>query len=269
MPWKTNEDGSVLIDAGNPVFQHPDGREEPFNADAVMLKVKELTTESAKHRNKYNEVKAALQPFADAGVEDLPQYLQDASEAISLVKTYKEKGNPGVEEIERIKKSVASTFEVRLTEKDKIYAKAIGEKDEAMKTKDKLLHKQLVKGFFDTSEFLREKTNLLPDFAYDSFGSRFIVEQQGEDLKTFALDSDGEKIFSVQGSSYAEPHEAIEILVKSHPQKDKLLKSGGGGSGAQGGGSVPSFTGRRIDASDQAAASRNLEKIASGEAVIA
>jgi hypothetical protein len=269
MPWKTDEAGNVMIDAGNPVFQHPDGREEPFNADAMMLKVKELTTESAKHRKNYRQSQGNIQPLLDAGIEDIPQYLKEASDAISLVKTYKEKGNPGVEEIERIKQSVASSFESRLTEKDKVYAKALKEKDDAMSAKDKLVHKQFVKGFFETSEFLREKTHLLPDFAYDSLGSRFVVEQEGEELKAYALGNDNEKIFSSQGTSYADPHEAIEILIKSHPQKDKLLKSGSGGSGAQGGGSAPQFTGRTIDAGDQAAASRNLEKIASGEVVIA
>jgi len=269
MPWKKNEDGNVIIDAGNPVFQHPDGREEPFNADAVMLKVKELTTESAKHRSKYNEVKGKLQPFVDAGVEDLPQYLQDASEAISLVKTYKEKGNPGVEEIERIKQSVASTYEGRMAEKEKLYAKTITEASDTLKQKDELLRKQLVKSAFNTSDFIREKTNMIPEFAYDSFGKNFVVEEKDGALQTFALDSDGEKIFSLQGSSYAEPHEAIEILIKSHPQKDKLLKSGGGGSGAPGGGNAPAFTGKTIESGDSGAVSRNLEKIASGEVAIA
>jgi hypothetical protein len=269
MPWKTDEAGNVMIDAGNPVFSHPDGREEPFNADAMMLKIRELTTESAKHRNKYKQAQAKAQPLIDAGVEDIPQYLKDAGEAISLVKTYKEKGNPGVEEIERIKQSVASSFETRLIEKDKLHAKAIEEANASLHKKDDLLRNQLVKSAFNSSDFIREKTNMIPEFAFDSFGKHFVVEEKDGALQTFALDSEGEKIFSLKGSSYADPHEAIEILIKSHPQKDKLLKSGSGGSGAQGGGSAPQFTGRTIDVGDQAAASRNLEKIASGEVVIA
>jgi len=268
MPWKTDDNGNVMIDAGNPVFQHPDGREEPFNADAMMLKVKELTSESAKHRNKYNQAQANIKPFIDAGIENIPEYLETAKEAISLVETYKEKGNPGVEEIERIKQGVAASFESRLAEKDKVYTKTLEEKEAALKRKDETLRKQLVKSAFNSSDFIREKTNMIPEFAYDSFGKHFVVEEKDGELQTFALDANGEKIFSLQGSSYADPQEAIEILIKSHPQKDKLLKSGGGGSGAQGGGNKPPFTGRTIDAGDQAAASRNLEKIASGEVVV-
>ncbi|OQY25970.1 MAG: hypothetical protein B6244_14530 [Candidatus Cloacimonetes bacterium 4572_55] len=269
MPWKTDESGNVLIESGNPIFQHPDGREEQFNADAMMLKLKELTTESAKHRGKYNQVKKELQPLLDAGIEDVPEYLKSASEAISLVKTYKEKGNPGVEEIERIKEGVASTFEARLSEKEKHYSKLLNEKEDVIKHKDEMLRKQLIKSAFNSSDFIRKKTNMIPEFAYDSFGKHFIVEEKDGDLKTFALDSNGDKIFSLQGSNYADPQEAIEILIKSHPQKDKLLKSGSGGSGATGGGATPAFTGSTIDGGDQGAISRNLEKIASGEVAVA
>jgi len=269
MPWKTDEDGNVVIDSGNPIFQHPDGREEPFNADAVMLKVKSLTAESAKHRNQYKEVKAQIQPFVDAGIEDIPDYFSQATEAMGLVQTYKEKGNPGVEEIERIRKSVAQSFETRMAEAEKLHVKSLQEINSIISKKDELLHKQMVKGFFDSSDFLREKTNMIPEFAYDSLGKHFVVEEKDGELKAFACDSNGEMIFSLKGSSYADPQEAIEILIKSHPQKDKLLKGGGGGSGAQGGGQVPPFTGRTIDSRDAVAASRNLEKIASGEVVIA
>jgi len=269
MPWKTNEEGQLVIDAGNPVFAHPDGREEPFNADAAMLKIKELTAEAARHRTKYNEAKQLAKPIQDAGIQNVTEYLEKASEALSLVDSYKNKKTPTAEEIERIKQNVAATFEARMTDKEKQHQKTLQQLSDEVQQKNNLLREQIVKGYFNQSDFLKERTHLLPDFAYASFGKHFVVEEKDGRLEKYAVDAKGEKIFSLKGSSYASPEEAIEILVKSHPQRDKLLKAGGGGSGASGGATKTPFTGRTIERGDAAAASRNLEKIASGEVVVA
>lgn len=269
MPWKKDEDGQIMIENENPVFVHPDGREEPLNGDSVLMRIGELKNEAKGYRQKHSELKSKVKPILDAEIEDVSDFLSRANEAMQTVESYKKKGAPSADEIEKIKKSVAESFESRMKEREKGYKKQLSELENTIKDKEKRLRSQLVRGAFDASDFISQKTNMIPETAYNTFGHRFVTEET-DDGKTrvYALDSNGEKIYSLKGSSYAPPEEAIEILVKSHPQKDKLLKSNSGGSGAQGGSNAGTFTGRTIDASDYEAASKNLEKIASGEVVV-
>jgi len=265
MPWKVDDEGGVVVENGNPIFVHPDGKEEPFNGDSALMRIGELKNEARDRRQKYSELKSSVQPFLDANITDVPGYIEKASEAMSLISTYKDKGTPGAEEIERIKQNVAASFESRLSEKDKLHQNELSLLKDTISQKEDAIRRQLVRSAFDTSEFLREKTHLIPDMAYDSFNKHFVVEDKDGFPKIFAVDGNGEKIFSLKGTSYADPHEAIEILVKAHPQRDTLLKSGQGGSGATGGSKSSTFTGSTIDISDRAAASRNIDKIARGE----
>lgn len=272
MPWKMAESGGIETQDGNPVFVYPDGREGPLNGDSTLIQIGELKNEAKTHRQKYSDLKKKVQPFLDADDIDLENpgvYLNQAREAMKLVKEYKEKGNPSAEDIERVKQGVAELFEGRIKEKDKAHQREIEKLNQALNSGKNQLHRMLVKSHFEQSEFLREKTHVIPEMAYNTFGKNFIVEErENEDPVTYAVDASGEKIFSMNGSKYADPQEAIEILVRSHPQRDKMLKTTSGGSGAQGGARDKAFVGKTIVASDMEAASRNIEKIARGEVIV-
>jgi len=270
MPWKLDDNKNVVMQGENPVFVHPDGREEPFNGDSVLIRLGELKNESKDRRQKYSDLKKKVQPLLDSEyAEDLDGFLSKARESIELVKNYKEKGDPTATEIDKIKEGVAELFERRIQDKEKAHLRELETRNNVITEKTKQLHRMLIKSEFDRSDFLKEKTHLIPEMAYDTFGKQFIIEESdGKDPKVFALDDTGEKIFSLQGSKYADPQEAIEILVRAHVQRDKILKSSSGGSGAQGGSGSKQFTGTTIDASDSQAASNNLEKIARGEVVV-
>ncbi len=268
MPWKKNDSDQVVVENGNPIFVHPGGREEQFNGDSTLIRIGELKNEAKGYRQKHSELKKQVQPLLDADVDDIGDYLTKASEAINLVESYKSKGTPGAEEIEKIKQNVATSFEVRISDKEKLHKQEIDSRDATIKERDDSIKSQIVRGIFNASDFIRDKTYMLPEHAYDSFGHRFIIEEKDSLKKAYGLDANGEKIFSLTGSGYAEPEEAVEIMVKAHAKRDQLLRSGPGGSGAKGGSKEVSFTGKTIDASDTQAASQNLEKIASGEIVV-
>lgn len=271
MPWKVDDAGQMEIMDGNPVFIHPDGREEPFNGDSALIRLGELKNEAKTHRQKYAELKKKVQPILDAAdIEDVGAFIGQAREAMELVKSYKEKGNTSAEETERIKQGVAELFEGRIKEKETTHKREIENLSSTIRKQKEKLHRMLVKSQFDQSEFLRDKTNVIPEMAYNTFGKNFVVEEGSdeEDPRVFAIDNSGEKIFSLQGSKYADPQEAIEILIRSHPQRDKMLKATSGGSGAQGGSGSNSFFGKTVDASDRTAVSNNLEKIAKGEVIV-
>jgi hypothetical protein len=271
MPWKTNESGHIEMKEGNPVFVHPDGREEPFNGDSVLIRIGELKEEAKGYRQKHSELKKRVQPILDnSEIQDVGEFLTKAKEAMELVKSYKEKGNPSAEEIEKVKEGVAELFEGRLKGKDKAHQAEVDKfKQDAAKNKE-TLHRMLVKGEFIRSEFLRDRTNVIPDMAYNTFGQNFVVEERenGKYPVIYAIDDKGEKIFSLQGSRYADPQEAIEMIVRSHPEKDRMLKPNSGGSSAKGGAGEKPFTGKTIPGSDKRAVSSNIERIAKGEIVV-
>jgi hypothetical protein len=99
------------------------------------------------------------------------------------------------------------------------------------------LHSYMVGGAFARSKYIASKFATEGpagvEIAQALFGNRLKVE----DGKVVAYDSNGQKIYSAaRPGELADPDEAIEILVESHPYKAHLIK----GSGASGGGTPPS-----------------------------
>src|SRR5690606_13031141 len=85
-----------------------------------------------------------------------------------------------------------------------------------------------------------------------------------EEGKPVAYDKSGNRLMSKKNIGvYAEPDEALELLVDMHPQKDTILKAdAGGGSGNGGGGGNRLNGGRTMKRSD----SENLAPAARAEA---
>jgi hypothetical protein len=96
-----------------------------------------------------------------------------------------------------------------------------------------------------------------------------------EDGKVTAYDRAGNRIMSKKNvGEYADPTEALELLVETHPQKDALLKApsaggagNGGAGGARGGGNVM----KRSDFDALPSSQKPLigAKVAAGEMTIA
>lgn len=101
--------------------------------------------------------------------------------------------------------------------------------------KDRIIHDLLVRNAFFSSDFLREKTVLPPEFAYARFAKNFTVKIEGGNPVVIATYDKGGTIFSRKAPGKpAEPEEAIAILIEQHPQRDALIKAAApaGGSGA-------------------------------------
>jgi hypothetical protein len=131
--------------------------------------------------------------------------------------------------VDEIRKSVSQSFEQRMAEDA---AKHKAEMDEMWG----VVRDSQVRGIFDSSTFLREKTTLPPDIAYSFFGNKFKVERGENGLQTVPLDSQGNPLLSrVNPGAYATPDEALEHYVQNYPQRDVFLRSPAGGPGTQGG----------------------------------
>lgn len=231
MPWKMNGD-QIVVQDGNPVWVYDDGKESPFDAGKALTNLHSVTQESMKRKDKIRDLEAKLEPYSD--IDDPSEFISSAKKALDTVKNLKDKEIVDAGEIDKLKSSVAQEFKSKISEIEKAHAKKVESLEEQLSGKDSSIRNLLVKGAFTQSEFIREKTVLPPDFAFDSFGKNFQVEENDQgDLKAVAVRSNGEKIFSLKNAgSYADPEEAIEILITEHPDKDRLLRGGTPGSGS-------------------------------------
>lgn len=224
MAWKTDENGILAVENGNPVWLYEgekEGQEAAVDFSATLKTIAKLTGESIERKNKIKELKDRLAPLEEAGIEDLPDWLSKSKAALETVANLDDKKLIDAGEVEKVKASLKEAHQKEL-------AKLNASLDE----KEHSIRELIIRSAFDQSDFLREKTVLLPDMAYSYFGSRFDIAVEDGKPVGFANDSNGSRLMSVKNpGKYADPVEAIEILVNEHPQKERMLKMEASGSG--------------------------------------
>lgn len=234
MPWKMDGDKIVVAD-GNPIWVYDDGKEAGFNAESALKSIKDVTAESMGRKAKIKEMETSMAPFS--GIENPGEWIGNAKKALETVGNLKDKEIVDAGEIDKLKRAVAESYEVRIADISKSHAESLKKATDDLSGKDAAIRKMVVEGAFNRSEFLREKTVLLPEFAYNTFGKHFKVDEDGDQIKVSATDAKGNQVFSLKNpGEAASPEEAIEIIINSHPQKDSILKGlPGGGNSPPGG----------------------------------
>jgi hypothetical protein len=226
MPWKTDDEGHIVVQDGNPVFVHPDEKETAFDAERSLAKIVELNGESASRRRELREAQDKLKPFLE--IDDPEEFLTTARAALETVKNFDDKKLIDAGEVERVKDEVTKAMQGKLDEVEK-----------ALGAKESMLHKEMIGGRFARSKFIAEKLaeNYFPDVVERIFGQNFKIEDGG----VVAYDAAGNKIYSRENpGELAGFDEALEALVDSHLHKDHILKaSDAKGSGAPHGDGTP------------------------------
>lgn len=250
MPWKMSEGDNPAIettDEGFPVWTFEDGKESGIDHESTLRTIAELKRENGERRTKSKELETLLKPIKDAGIEDIPKFMEDSSAAIKTVKDYGDKQLIDAGEAEKVKKGVEDAYLKKLDEQKSSYETALGERDVEVAKVNQSIRRLVIKGAFERSDFVREKTVLDPEIAYNTFGPCFDFEENHDgDLTPFAKHYiSGEKVFSLKNpGTYARGDEAIELLVNSYPGKETILvgsEAGGGGAkkkGTDGGGKI-------------------------------
>ena len=229
MKLKLDENGVAVLDNGMPVYIHDDGKEVPFDAAGAMSKIKELNAENKTRREAAEAALAQYKPFEGLDAKA-------AREAVELAKNLKDGDLLKADKVAELKLTWTKGVEEAFQGKEKSYQEKITELTGVLTAKDQAIHKLLIRGAFESSKFLAEKTILLPEFAFDSFGKFFTVETVNGELRAVAM-KDGQPILSrTNPGQPATAEEAIEALIDMHPQKDMLLKA----PPAKGGGAAPS-----------------------------
>ena len=227
MKLKIDEDGKVVLSENElPVWVLDDESEIAYDVPKVITDLQKANNESAGRRKKIEELEAKIKPYE--GIDP-----DAAKKALETVKNFDDKKLMEAGEVEQIKKATGEAYELKIDELTKAYTAQIEDRDGLIKKKDRQINDLLIKGAFEASKFLKEKTTMPPDLANSHFGKYFTVEEVDGTLRTVAS-FNGERIYStVRPGQIANPEEAIEQLINKYPYKDSILKgTGGSGTGA-------------------------------------
>lgn len=222
MKLKLTSDGTAVVKDGNPVYIHDDGSEVAFDAPGTVATISRLNAEAKKHRERAEGAETSLKAFA--GIEDA----EKARKALELVANLDAKRLVDAGERD---KAIAQS--IKAVEDQ--YAPIVKERD----TIKAQLHDYMVGGAFSRSKYIAEKFATEGPAGVEVAQALFAKSMKVEDGRVVAYDANGSKLYSkVRPGELADPEEAIEMLVESHPHKAYLLK----GSGATGAGNTRTST---------------------------
>jgi hypothetical protein len=217
MKYVKTEKGIKYAENGNPFAVGDDGKEIEIDPIALYSKVKELNNENAARRLELRQAKEAAALF-DGLDPDAARAAIDSLAKIDQKKLI----------------DAGKVDEVRQQMKEE-YEKKLAAKDTDLSARDKTIYDLMVANKFSASSWFngdKPKTVLTPALAKAYWGENFRIE----DGRVAAYTSDGKQILSsADPSKPADFDEAIEILISSNPDKDKLLRANGGGPGGFGG----------------------------------
>ncbi len=225
--WKMSADGKTIeVDAkGNPIWINASGAEAPVEGDAIAR----LNAEARQHRVDKEKAETALKAFE--GIDP-----NTAKKAIETVGKIDAKKLIDAGEVDKVREQIKTEFTAQLTELQK-------SRDELQNRYDGLN----IDNVFANSEFIRENVAVPHDMFQATFRNNFKMK----DGKLEAYDKNGNRLMSKKNAGdYADPNEALAILVEQHPQKDTILKAPnhkGTGNNGQGGGRNQTRTMRRAD----------------------
>lgn len=245
--YKLTADSSAIqmSEDGHPiVVDDKDDKEFSIRATELYSKIPALQLEAKTHREEKQALQKKIEAFGDHKPEDILERLAafgdidpiKAREALITVSNLGELDKEKNIEIEKVKAGVADGYKEKIKTIDAGYTQKINAFLDSLAQKDHVIRNLLIRGAFDRSEFIKEQTVLTPDIAYDSFGKFFKIEEDGDgSVKVFAINRGGDKFISkANPTEYASPEEAIELIINEYPQKDNILRTNPGGSGAGG-----------------------------------
>jgi hypothetical protein len=245
MPWKLQEieiEGAkvslaVLDQAGNPVWVDDKGMETGQDVVRLRAQITEANNEAGKYRIRIKELEEAATPFEGLDAEK-------AKEALATVANYEDKQFVEAGKVEQLKQKaideVNKAWETKYGNLDADYKTKLVDFEARTGNQDRVIRNLMVRGAFEASQFIKESVaeNYFPEVLYTMFGNAFEVvpaENGGDPVVVAKVN--GEEIYSPSNPRVlASPEEAIEVLIRSHPNSKLMLKgSQASGSGAGGG----------------------------------
>lgn len=263
MKLKLDDKGNVVVVDGKPVYIHDDGQEIPFDAEAAVRKISNLSEEKTRHYNNFKEASAKLELFGDLDPEQVNAKLKEfedldpaeARKALETVANLKDGDLVKAGQVETLKAEMHKAFVEKESEINKSWEKKIGQLNDVLKSKDETIYELMVNSRFASSPTIADKTILPSDIAANYFSKNFKVEGEGTDARVVGY-LDGERIFSKERpGEIADFEEALGVIIDAYPMKDRIMRAASGGSGA-GGNTATSQNDRREQLSKLSATER-------------
>lgn len=217
--WKTDENGNLVTDAsGNPIMLDDTGKETPIASGYIQR----INSESASHRREAKEAKDKLAKFGDLDPDAAREAIEKTKD-LDLSKLI-DKG-----EIDKVRQSIISQYEPKLTEAEQRLADLARDRDNLLRS-----------NAFNSSKFLNERLAVPRDFVTAAYQDRFKIE----DGQLVPVRANGDVIYNSRGE-IASVDEAFELFISERQDKDQLLRAptatgsgSGGAGGGRGGGNV-------------------------------
>lgn len=216
--WKKDADGNLILDGnGNPIYIGTDGREASIESNTIAR----LNKEAKDHREAKEQAETSLAAFRGADGKLLDPAI--AAKAIETVGKIDAKTLIDAGEVDKVRETIKAE-----------YVGLIAERDKTIEGLNGNISGMKIDGVFSSSEFVRDNIAIPQDMFQAYFRNNF-TEENG---KIVAKDRNGNPVMSKKSvGDYADPQEALQLLVEMHPQKDAILRATpAGGSGSDGGG---------------------------------
>lgn len=230
--WKMDGDKIAVDGEGNPIWMNSAGQEQSVKGDTIS----NLNAEAKQHRTAKEAVEAQLAKFKGPDGKLLDPEV--AAKAVDTVSKLDAKKLIDAGEVDKVRDTIKAEYTQQLSEQAKALEGVVGEN-----------HQLKIARVFDGSEFVRERIAVPRDMFEAAFRPNFKI---GTDGKIEAYDRTGNRLMSKKNvGEYADPSEALELLVEAHPQKDTILKAAQqGGTGNNGGGGQRGGNGRTMKRSE-------------------
>lgn len=234
---KLDEAGAVETKDGFPVWVDEDGNESAFDVNDLSMKVLAANAESKKRKQRLRDMEERLAHVKD--IEDLGAFLEEAEKNRDAVRALSEKDVRKVETVDKIKAEMKDGFKAKEEQIRSEFKTKLEQLQQTVEAKDAQIRKLLVSNKFAASDLFSGSepiTTLPPGKAEACYGHHFKVEElDGEGVRLVAY-YNGEPIYSRERvGEHAEFDEAIQRLIDLDPDRDRILRATGGGTGAGGG----------------------------------
>lgn len=248
MKLKLDENGHAVLADGKVVYVDDAEKEFQFDGAHLYNRVRELTNENTKHRERAESAETKLKAFDGFDTEA-------ARKALETVKSLDQSKLIEAGKVEEIKAAVIKSMEEK-------FAPVVQERDRLVS----VLHSEKIGGEFARSKFITEKLAIPADMVQAAFGRYFELK----DDKLVAKDANGNPIYSdTKVGELAGFDEALQKIVETYPHRDSILKangnSGGGAAGVNGAGSTRVITRKQFDAMPSAEQQKHAMAAGKGE----
>lgn len=229
MPWKMDENGSVVMEDGNPIWESETGDAKPVDYVGLTKRLSEVNNESRIRKEKLRDYEARLAPLTDAGIEDIPAYLAEAQKALEMMKNAPDRDKDIEEQVKNRLEAVSAPLRAQIAAKDK----AIADREQALADVTNRYHAVTVKTDVLNAKVVNER--IRPEVR--TFIQRELMRAGtvSEDGKVVYRTDDGEVIYGEDGGPASVDEAAIAIMknLGVDPAANLMSQDTNSGSGAQ------------------------------------